>query len=97
MKVKVITAFFDKNTGEPYNAGDVYDSTDKKRISELQTNGYLDASNAKKEATKDTSGEGGQGSTGSDASGSKKGEEGKRRRRRGEQGNKPSDPADTGK
>ena len=93
MKIKVIKAFFDKNTGEPYNAGDVYDSTDKKRISELQTNGYLDASNVKKEATKTAS----EDQTGKDdTAGDKKGE-GEKEDTAGEQGNKPSDPADTGK
>ena len=94
MKIKVITAFFDKNTGEPYNAGDIYDSTDKKRITELQTNGYLDASNAKKEAAKDTSGDQ---SGKDDTTGDKKGEGEKEGDTAGEQGNKPSDPADTGK
>ena len=81
MKIKVIKAFFDKNTGEPYNVGETYDSADKKRITELQTNGYLDASNVKKEATKAASEEGEQGGTGNDNSGDVKD---KKRKRRGE-------------
>lgn len=41
MKIKVIRAFIDKNTGEPYNRGDIFESTDKARIKELRAAGYL--------------------------------------------------------
>lgn len=93
MKIKVIKAFFDKNTGEPYNTGETYDSTDKKRISELQTNGYLDVSNVKKEAAKDTTGD----QAGKDdTAGDKKGE-GEKEDTAGKQGEKTSDSADTDK
>lgn len=43
MKVTVINAFIDKNTGEPYNSGAIYESTDKERIKELQDGGFLAA------------------------------------------------------
>ena len=41
MKSVVTEAFFDKNTGEPYNRGEIFESEDKKRIKELRSGGYL--------------------------------------------------------
>ena len=41
MKIVVTEAFFDKNTGEPYNRGEIFESDDKKRIKELRSGGYL--------------------------------------------------------
>ncbi|MEA4835363.1 MAG: hypothetical protein VB133_09525 [Anaeromusa sp.] len=41
MKIVVTEAFFDKNTGEPYNRGEIFESDDKKRIKELRAGGYL--------------------------------------------------------
>lgn len=41
MKIVVANAFFDKNTGEPYNSGEIFESTDKDRIKELRDGGYL--------------------------------------------------------
>lgn len=40
MKIAVIEAFFDKDTNEPYNRGDVYEG-DKDRIAELRAAGFL--------------------------------------------------------
>lgn len=47
MKIAVIEAFFDKNTNEPYNRGDVYEG-DKDRIAELRAAGFLADVAAKK-------------------------------------------------
>lgn len=41
MKVQVIKSFYDKNTGDPYNADGIYESSDKARIAELRELGYL--------------------------------------------------------
>lgn len=41
VKIVVTEAFFDKNTGEPYNRGEIFESDDKKRIKELRAGGYL--------------------------------------------------------
>lgn len=46
MRVPVIRAFVDKNTGKPYNAGYVFESGSAKRITELQELGFLLKSNA---------------------------------------------------
>lgn len=42
MRVLVIKAFIDKQTGVPYNAGYYYESDDLERIKELQELGYLE-------------------------------------------------------
>lgn len=47
MKIAVIEAFFDKDTNEPYNRGDVYEG-DKDRIAELRAAGFLADVAAKK-------------------------------------------------
>ena len=41
MKITVANAFFDKNTGLPYNRGEIFESEDQKRIAELRAGGYL--------------------------------------------------------
>ncbi|MPM69783.1 hypothetical protein SDC9_116731 [bioreactor metagenome] len=41
MKLPVIKAFIDKNTGEPYNTGATFESEDKDRVKELQEKGFL--------------------------------------------------------
>ena len=41
MKVPVVKAFIDKITGKPYRLGVLYESTNRKRIKELQDAGYL--------------------------------------------------------
>lgn len=46
MKVQVIKSFYDKNTGDPYNADGIYESSDKARIAELRELGYLAPSQA---------------------------------------------------
>ena len=59
MKIAVIEAFFDKDTNEPYNRGDVYEG-DKDRIAELRAAGFLADVAAKKTpvvADKKTDGE----------------------------------------
>jgi hypothetical protein len=42
LKAKVIQAFVDKNTGEPYNEGYTFESDKADRITELQEGGYLE-------------------------------------------------------
>ncbi len=41
MKVRVVEAFIDKETSEPYNCGDIFETDDKERITELRKGGYL--------------------------------------------------------
>lgn len=52
MKLSVVSAFVDKNTGEPYNAGATFESTDKDRIKELQDGGFLGTAPVKEERKK---------------------------------------------
>lgn len=47
MKIAVIEAFFDKDTNEPYNRGDMYEG-DKNRVAELRAMGFLADVAAKK-------------------------------------------------
>lgn len=49
MKVIVTEAFFDKNTGEAYNRGDIYEG-DKDRVAELRDGGFLASVSIKKMA-----------------------------------------------
>ena len=58
MKIAVIEAFFDKDTNEPYNRGDVYEG-DKNRIAELRAAGFLADVAAKKTDGEDNTGTGG--------------------------------------
>lgn len=51
MECLVIKAFFDKYSGDGYNAGDVYMASDK-RISELQALGYVQVIEAAKDVSK---------------------------------------------
>ena len=41
MRIPVIKAFIDKTTGKPYSVGGLYESTNDKRIKELQNGGDL--------------------------------------------------------
>ena len=41
MRVKVIRAFVDKETGQGYNDGDHYETSDAGRAAELQEAGFL--------------------------------------------------------
>jgi hypothetical protein len=52
VEITVIKSFIDKNTGEPYNAGTVYNSDDAQRIIELQDGGYLNPSKKVKQPKK---------------------------------------------
>lgn len=51
MECLVVKAFFDKYSGDGYNAGDVYMANDK-RISELQALGYVQVIGAAKDVSK---------------------------------------------
>lgn len=41
MRVKVIRAFVDKETGQGYNDGDHYETSDAGRVAELHEAGFL--------------------------------------------------------
>lgn len=49
MRVIVTEAFFDKNTGEAYNRGEIYEG-DKDRVAELRGGGFLASVSVKKMA-----------------------------------------------
>jgi len=49
MKINVIESFIDKETGESYNSGALYESTNKDRINELREGGFLAVPEIKKE------------------------------------------------
>lgn len=57
MKCSVIRAFFDKDTGIGYNVGNLYESTDSKRIAFLVENGFMQEPEKPKRSRKTKDGE----------------------------------------